>query len=134
MVMKSADKLTLAELEALAARMEAAARTIRESMAIVGGQQSPSQFVPMVTTGSARFYPPGPPQPNPLVNSEDTDPRAQEGIRQGTALRPMTEAQAEREHENRLYLQSQKGRRDAVLATLRPGGMHDALSTLEEDR
>lgn len=120
MVMKSADKLTLAELEALAARMEAAARTIRESMAIVGGQQSPSQFVPMITTGSARFYPSGPPQPNPLVNSEDTDPRAQEAIHQGSASRPMTEAQAERENDNKLFLESQKGRREAALALLRP--------------
>jgi len=118
--MKPADKLTLAELEAIAKRMETAARTIREAMAVVGGQPPLQVHAP---TAGPRFIPnQGPPQPDPTINSEDTDPRA----KPISSLPPPSEKQLDRMEEQRLFLESRKGNKSAFLTQFAHDGAEES--------
>lgn len=114
--MKAIDKLTLAELEAIAKRMENAARTIRDAMAVVGGQpvMASTRPLPAGYAHGVAPIPPGPPQPNPLINSEDTDPRVKRPMG-APDIPPKTEAQLEKEAERKLFLESQRARKSAFL-------------------
>lgn len=110
MTPKAMGKTTLEEIEAMASRLEAAARTIRESLAVVQPQQQPLRVhAPRQNEPDMRPAPP-PIQPGSVMlqTREREDFEAEREKR----IAAMSEAQKERIAAQQAYLASVKAERD----------------------